>query len=96
MSDAKHTPAPWQRIGWMPTGIYGTGNLADAIRICRMDRRKEHDADANIIIAAPDMLAAIKAAVALADANQPHEGRTSECQAVYDQCVAAINKAEGR
>jgi hypothetical protein len=47
------------------------------------------------------MLAALKASIKLADRNEWKRGangkvpRTPECQAVYDQCVAAIKKAEG-
>lgn len=47
--------------------------------------------------AAPDMLAALKRAVARADEGLPrYKSRTPECQADYDACVAAIAKAEGR
>ena len=40
---------------------------------------------------------ALKAAVALSDKRLPEDGgfRQAECQAVYDQCAAAIAKAEG-
>lgn len=40
------------------------------------------------------MLAALKAAVALSDKRVTSLGRTAECQRVYDQCAAAISKAE--
>lgn len=46
--------------------------------------------------AAPDLLAACKAAVALSDKRLPDDGgfRTPECQEVYDMVSAAITRAE--
>jgi hypothetical protein len=45
-----------------------------------------------------EMLAALKASVELADRNAAQYGtsrpRTDECQAIYEQCVAAIAAAE--
>lgn len=45
--------------------------------------------------AARDMYDALWAAVELSDRTLPKSGRTAECQKVYDQCVAALKKAEG-
>jgi hypothetical protein len=61
MSENKHTHGPWQRVGWKPCGIYGRGGLVDAVRICQIDDRLEHDADARLIAAAPELLDACKA-----------------------------------
>lgn len=44
--------------------------------------------------AAEDMYDALWAAVELSDRTLPKSGRTPECQRVYDQCVAALKKAE--
>ena len=56
------------------------------------------DKKADLMNAAPAMLAALKRAVALADKNLKHfsGGRTDKCQASYEQCLTAIAKAEGR
>jgi hypothetical protein len=53
-------------------------------------------ANARLIAAAPDLLEALIATCKLADDNLPgFDGRTPECQAVYDQCMRAIAKATG-
>ena len=43
----------------------------------------------------PDLYDALWAAVELSDRTLPPSGRTPECQRVYDQCVAALNLADG-
>ena len=53
-------------------------------------------ADAHLIAAAPDMAEAVRAALAISDKYVGDEGRTAECQAVYDQCAAALAKARGQ
>ena len=53
-------------------------------------------ANARLIAASPDMLEALKAAIANSDANVGSLGRTPEAQAVYDQVAASIAKAESR
>jgi hypothetical protein len=64
-------------------------------RLCRqIDARAERMAAERMREAAPEMLEALKEAVALADRNL--SGRTQETQDCYDRCVAAISLAEGR
>lgn len=41
------------------------------------------------------MYDALWAAVELSDRTLPKYGRTPECQRVYDQCVEALNLADG-
>jgi len=99
----EHTPGPWTIVEY---GDDEAPNLVihkDSVtRVCFMATPGSHgdpariEADARMIAAAPEMLAALKAAIALADKNMGNGGRTPECQAVYDQCVAAITKAEGK
>jgi hypothetical protein len=55
----------------------------------------ESISNAHLIAASPDMLSALQAAIALADKNFTGV-RTDECQAVYDQVKAAIDKATGQ
>ncbi len=54
--------------------------------------------NARLSAAAPEMLAALKHAIALADENlEKHfTGRTGECAKAYAMCAAAIAKAEGK
>jgi hypothetical protein len=59
----KHTPTPWQRIGWKPCGIYGPGDLSTAKRICRIDDRVEHDDDAAFLLKAVNSHTALVAAL---------------------------------
>lgn len=95
----KHTPwavgpHPWpEQVGCCPLvgrpySVHGTDNrnvaAANTLGI------------AHLIAAAPDMLEALKAAIANSDANIGPYGRTPEAQAVYDQVSDAIDKAEGR
>jgi hypothetical protein len=53
-------------------------------------------ANARLIAAAPDLLEALKEALALADRNVTPAGRTEECQALYDKCAGIIAKAESK
>jgi hypothetical protein len=57
------------------------------------------DVAPDLIAAAPELLAALKAAVEHSDhmlAKYFPGGRMPENQAIYDRCVAAIARAEGR
>jgi hypothetical protein len=54
MSDSKHTPGPWH---WNPRDPYGV--VADGDELCRV----REPADARLIAAAPDLLAAAKAMI---------------------------------
>ena len=56
---------------------------------------KEMEANAHLIAAAPELAEAVRAALAISDKYVGDEGRTAECQAVYDQCAAALAKARG-
>lgn len=47
-------------------------------------------------LACEDMYDALWAAIELSDRTLPKGGRTEECQRVYDQCLAALNLAEGK
>lgn len=73
--------------------------------ICEIPHRfkciKEHEANAKLIAAAPNMLQALQAALKLSDAALAADiaagydeiNRTPECQAVYNLVKAAIDKA---
>jgi D-ribose pyranose/furanose isomerase RbsD len=87
-----HTPGPW-----FEGFVMGTDNLAivgdrDSV-VCMFDRGwpvpgSMLRADVQLIAAAPDLLAALKALLA-EKAEVPIDAK------VYTQVLAAINKAEG-
>lgn len=64
--DAKHTPGPWviQDNAAFGVHIYGPGGLGGGKHLARVSNSAGVDARANarLIAAAPDMLAALKAA----------------------------------
>ena len=80
----KHTPGPW--VGFLDQGhlvaIMPAGRPGN---VCQFSVPPT-DADAHLIEAAPELLAALKVVVAIADR------RTDE----FDAARAAIAKAEGR
>ena len=83
------TPGPWQADRYLVKDTRGDV-LFDILG--SMTRQKEDEANAQLVSAAPDMLAALKLLVAdLAG----YEAWERPCHAV-DVAVAAIAKAEGR
>ncbi len=94
---SKHTPGPWHAREWTchaPTSIgieggpYGFIQLAECSGLgnhpCVSPEQEE--ANVRLIVAAPDLLAALKAVVAVADRN------TDE----FNAARAAIAKAEAK
>lgn len=112
-NEAKHTPGPWRidedsddfpvvvgpRKGARRFGVEGEWD------ICLMDKDEDPSrrgvimANARLIAAAPDMLAALKAQEAADDAGEKRSG-LRQWQALEDKAVAlrfaAVSKAEGR
>lgn len=97
-----HTPGPWSIVHTFNIvgGVDGRRGVANAggysENINQEACHEENIANATLIAAAPKMLAALKRAVAGADAALTSGGRTVACQREYDACVAAIASAEGR
>jgi len=87
---SKHTPGPWERVDCaVGYAVHPVGNTMGIFgRVCDDDRLTRGDAD--LIAAAPDLLAALKE---LLDA--PIDGGMSTSDAI-DNARAAIAKAEGR
>ena len=81
ITDSSESGGKW--IGEVPPYGIETGNFPDY---------EEAKAYAKLFAAAPDMLSALQAALAVADKTFTGV-RTDECQAVYDQVKAAIDKA---
>ena len=81
-----HTPGPWQ-LGSSKVAIWGSDGSVVADAWESNDRPdKECEANARLIAAAPDLLAALKSA------RHGLEAAGMGCSRV----IAAINKAEGR
>ncbi len=71
MSNDNHTPGPWMIGSKVPRFVYGRNNGEP---ICTCDSMNESSAkqelaNARLIAAAPDLLAALREIVRLADAN---------------------------
>lgn len=110
-SEAKHTPGPWEvatagsgtRLGGFILNEYFVRRPGDDVAIAADIVDPETSTpcadNARLIGAAPDLLEALQEAVALADKNvamfSGKPNRTPRCQASYDKCVAAIQKATG-
>lgn len=107
---SEHTPGPWDAYppdqGCAPfpycTIASADGHVIAGVRLTDVfSHPLPYEANARLIASAPEMLSALKASIKLADRNEWKKGaggkvpRTPKCQAVYDQCVAAIKKAEG-
>lgn len=96
--NTKHTPGSWV---FAYGSVYREDTLHDesSIRIALMDRNEPHttpcerDANARLIAAAPDLLAACEAAMLLYDL--PNIDLAGSAQVVRDQIKAAIAKAKG-
>ena len=94
----KWTPGPWivftSEDGWGCDTFVGT--LTDTLFDVRPWKGPAwQEANAHLIAAAPDMAEALQAALDISDKYVTDDGRTAECQAVYDQCAAALAKARG-
>ncbi len=110
--ETKHTPGPWRvedgtTLVWgncnpddnssrgmgypiaesriNPSGNWSTGPYAD-----------EGEANARLIAAAPELLEALKAAVSQVHLTNSSEPMSPDVKRVFDQCCAAIAKAEGK
>ena len=95
MNPIKHTPGPWE-IGAGDENSFGIFGLDGNVRPCLAsvwqghyegDRREiEAEINARLIVAAPELLAALKSLV----------DPTSDRIKAYEDARAAIAKAEGR
>jgi histidinol-phosphate/aromatic aminotransferase/cobyric acid decarboxylase-like protein len=90
----KHTPGPWA-VGTFSndevrdaSAIYSFGRIRPIVYDISGATLEEADANANLIAAAPDLLAALKRATALLARYPKHDDAWRDCR-------AAIAKAEG-
>ena len=86
-----HTPGPWKRHGLNVRSPYGCWicTLLDVWSDARTPKNQKM-ANARLIAAAPDLLAALEAALTAVEYYHEHEG----CDAMLDQARAAIAKAQ--
>lgn len=99
-----HTPGPWQLRKFAHSGNNSTfvcDSTPDGLRgefrgqlIASMTTAPETEANLRLISAAPDLLAALKAATWLVLKYRPM-GSEDEASPVLSQAHAAIEKAEG-
>ena len=64
MSKAEFTPGPWHHHDMEAMTVCGPDHSGVALTDCRHRTVAENEANANLIIAAPDLLAAAKCALA--------------------------------
>ena len=83
MSETKHTPGPWRLDTWN-----GWLLCAEEVGIVKFDMNRTLLADAKLIAAAPELLAALEVAV---EYFERHE----ICCVAHDDAKAAIKKAKG-
>jgi hypothetical protein len=95
VSAARHTPGPWTYPG-------GTGNLIggpDRLRVADLGGLErspdERQANARLIAAAPDLLAACRGIIRAADSPENMKDRDLVDDIDFDGIRAAILKAEG-
>jgi 23S rRNA maturation mini-RNase III len=98
-----HTPGPWKvisRAGY--SGHCVADNYTRSVAAFPSNSKRdetERDANARLIAAAPDLLAALQDIIGLAEAHSRKRGRNPIAQASVDASMAvaraAIAKAEG-
>lgn len=96
---SKHTPGPWKNTGRCDEKIVATSrtNGADLVvcefngnfEACMVD---EHRANARLIAACPELLEALKEALADCD---DHNGENRVCQSTVNKMRDIINQIEG-
>jgi len=98
----EHTKGPWRdsgeydsHAGYWDTTIVGDGEDVDEsfVAIVRSGNGREQvEANARLIAAAPELLAALKASMSALEAWMDQ----GKCLSIYQQASEAIAKAEGR
>jgi len=101
MSTAKHTPGPWhinRNSEWICDIVTHHGELPDGSKSCWniasiSIRREEHQANAHLIAAAPDLLYVLKELLDMCQRQEDFNDDSDGC--MFDRASAAISKAEG-
>lgn len=94
MAESKHTPGPWvgfsdqgKDVSILPAGRDGT--------VCNFAEPYPSRADAQVMIAAPELLKALRALVAVHRALDTTGCMPADKAIAYGQAEAAISKATG-
>lgn len=87
----KHTPKPWRAVIAFKEAFVNSEHMDKKIRVCNMPPIF-NQADAHLIAAAPDLLAALKCALDYLN-GWPADSQQRNCR---EAARAAIAKAEGR
>jgi len=102
----KHTPGPWAYHSWKINGgsafgietadhthglagIYPNGNASTLLTM------EQHEANARLIAAAPDLLKCLNAATKALRSYQYGNGSSDLAESIADVCDVAIAKATG-
>ena len=105
---AQFTPGPWSLCNWMvgnntPTGEVTICGPEGDEHICTMDGNEDNQANGNLIAAAPEMYAALQAALCVCEAEVELRGENDSDDylggsafAIAEMIRAALTKAEGR
>lgn len=90
---AKHTPGPWAADGLDVKN--GCGHMATTPERIGPDGEKIGEANARLIAAAPDLLAACQAALPILTAYIPPENFDGHAAKALAAVTAAVSKATG-
>lgn len=95
MSETKHTPGPWN----LERGRYVAGSDPVKSIVCEVRPfpwagKVESDANAMLIVSAPDMLAALRA-FCDAEAHSPKSGRGELFKEAWRKARDVIKRVEG-
>lgn len=96
MSDVKHTPGPWVKGKFGQ--LYGASGRQVGVwdaGIARVSRDAEAEANARLIAAAPELLAACEEMIGTLWFKSPHGSDVINADA-YKQMTDAIAKAKGQ
>lgn len=99
MTNATHTRGPWAIDGAVSAMnldvIYGSGRIA--MMECENDEISDEEllANARLIAAAPELLAALETLAVQADEDTPSHCRTDHFANALAEALAAIAKARG-
>ena len=93
-----HTPGPWKVLADTRTGavdVWSGARFVCTVGVPGASGDESIEPDAALIAAAPDLLAACKAALSLVE-SLPYDPTDRQTLRINDQIEAAIAKAEGR
>lgn len=101
MTNQKHTPGPWTKTN-RGGDVRADGEIVAQVGMFVRPNRsmaedvEEGDANANLIASAPDLLAALRALITMAESEEiPNDEYEAVFDTVKDQARVAIAKAEG-